>query len=155
MGSIKVLKVVFAILILLVAGGVSACGTEPIQNEVEDANTKSELSSLPVSEIKKVFVYVSKDKEVQLNSDEELDVIKALSTVEFSGSGTLDYADYDGIHPLMFRLELKNGEMIDFAACSPFYIIDSLGYTAGHKVCASIENMYWQLYEKYFFENLE
>ena len=126
-----------------------------MQPTSEETLLESATSTLPVSEVKNVVLYsIAGAKQQELSESEKSEVLDALAKVEWSETGSQSYLNHDGGLALMFRLELENGQEIDFAACNPFYIIDAMGYKAEYKICDAISDLYWQLVAEHFPENL-
>lgn len=147
-------------LIVLILGAFCSCGTaieeaepEEMQPALEETAIEEEPLSLPLSEVKNVVLYsMTAVKQQELSESEKAEVLEALADVEWSGTGTQSYLDNDGGVGKMFRLELEDGREIDFSACSPFYIIDELGYKSEYRVCQAISKVYWRLNAEYFAE---
>ncbi len=151
----KLLKI--ACLLLLLSGIVCSCGTaaeeaepEEMQPVSEEAEPGEEPSRLPLSEVKSVTLYSRGLREQELSEAESAEVLDALAEVEWYGTGSQSYLDYDGCGGRMFRLELEDGGTVKFGASSPFYIIDESGYKSEYRVCQAISKVYWKLNDKYF-----
>lgn len=90
---------------------------------------KDVFRRLDVSQVESAAVYRShfapalEPEAVLCESDTER-VVGLLRQVRLSGEPTQDYVNWQGVHTgPWFRVKLKSGMELDFAACPPFFFI--------------------------------
>lgn len=116
-----------------------------IPNYVEVQN-----ALLSISEIEEVYLYSPVHEEgYKLSEEEVLEFASLLAKVELKGNGSKSYLEYMGGVSKMFRIVYNGGTQIEFAAVTPFYIIDSWGYEGEYRPCDTISSLYWELLPKY------
>lgn len=121
------------------------------------------MAVLPVSEIASISLLSPNSKDAPQNlTDDELEQLKKLlEPVELKGEVNDPSKIPDGSLGRSFQITLNSGEEFTFIVCSAIYTIITpevykCYYNAEQfSVCASIENLYADLLEKYFPERIK